>query len=731
MSGLEYSAKTIQIVFCRPKFFLLLIIFFFYGSHKTLAQSYTKLVDTQIGTEGNGLGCGFNFIGATYPFGMIQFTPSFFSPQKGFVVNQLSGAGCPHMGNFPVLPLSGELTESPNDMKAFKKYDAIIKSHAGFLSLQMPNKTFAKLTVNKRAGIANFSFNKSNKNGTVLIGSGVSTTNVTNAMIKITSNNTCEGFAEGGDFCGSETNYKIYFVAEFDRPFDSKGTWTKNKISQDSNLAYGQNSGAYFTFDTDREVNYRVAISYVSIENAKENLKANVLEGGFSAYKDNAEKVWNNNLSKIAVKSTSKDRLIQFYTHLYHSLIHPNIISDVNGEYMGADFITHKTTRKDQYSSFSVWDTYRTQSQLIAMLYPDKSSDMMQSLVDFAEQSGGYGRWILANIETGIMQGDPTPTLIANSYAFGANKFDLKKAYKFMKSGATIPNSYSQNREIRPYLDQYMSKGFTKASLMLEYTSSDFAIGQFVLQALKNKKDAEYFINRSQNWKNIYNPKNKWLNSKDANGNWKDLTEDWTEATHKNYFWMVPHNLKGLIDTIGGPEMAVKRLDEFFTRLDARYEDDWFASGNEPNFQAPWIYNWTNSPYKVSKVIHRVFNEMYSSEPYGLPGNDDLGTMGSWYVFASIGLYPMIPGIGGFSINAPQFEEITIDFPNGRLLIAGGSKDKHYIKSLKLNGKNKKTPWIQWSEIKNGGTLNFKTSKKINYNWGLNTTSPSFNKISN
>ena len=616
-------------------------------------------------------------------------------------------------------------------MVNYKKYNSINKGHAGFLSLNMSDNTLAQLTANKRAGIAKFSFNKSKSKGTVLIGSGISSTHITNSMIKITSNSTCEGFAEGGDFCGTKTNYKIYFAAEFDESSSSTGTWIKDKISHNSTTAFGKDSGAYFTFDSDKDVNYRVAISYVSIENAKENLVASSIEGGFSAYKANAEKAWDNNLSKISVKSPSRDRLIQFYTHLYHSLIHPNIISDVNGAYMGADFKIHQTLGEEQYSSFSVWDTYRTQSQLIAMLYPNISSDMMQSLVDFADQSGGYGRWILANIETGIMQGDPTPTLIANSYVFGAENFDLKKAYKFMKSGATVPYLHSQNQEIRPNLTQYLSQGYTNASLMLEYTSSDFAISQFALKALQNKKDADYFINRSQNWKNIYNPENKWLNSKDANGNWKDLTKDWSEATHKNYFWMVPYDLKGLIDTIGGSKMAIKRLDEFFTRLDASYEDDWFASGNEPNFQVPWVYNWTSAPYKTSEVIHRILNEMYSSQPNGLPGNDDLGTMGSWYVFASIGLYPMIPGIGGFSVNSPQFEEISIDFPNGKLTITGGSLEKPYIKSLKLNGKKKKNTWLEWDKIKDGGTLNFKTSKEINYNWGVNTISPSFKSLTN
>ena len=700
----------------------------FVSSTSINAQNSAKLVDTQIGSEGSGLGCGFNYVGATFPFGMIQFTPSFFSPQKGFVVNQLSGAGCPHMGNFPVLPIAGELNHSPKNMEGFNKYNAINEAHAGFLSVDMPDKTKAKLTVNKRAGIANFKFEESEKSGTIIIGAGISSTSINNAMVKITSNSTCEGFAEGGDFCGTSTKYRVYFAAEFDRHANTKGTWIRDALLEDANQGYGKDSGAYFTFDTtsNSDVNYRIAISYVSIENAKENLKANILEGDFDAYKANAEKAWDASLSKIVIETPNKDRATQFYTHLYHSLIHPNIVSDENGEYMGSDFKVHKTKGKAQYSSFSVWDTYRTQAQLVAMLYPDESSDMMQSLVDFAEQSGGYGRWILANIETGIMQGDPTPILIANSYVFGAVNFDAEKAYKYMKRGATIPLLRSQDQEIRPHLTEYLRDGHTFASMMLEYTSADFAIGQFALQSLDNKEDAEYFINRSQNWKNIYNPKNNWLNSRHSNGKWKDIEHDWREATYKNYFWMVPYNLKGLIDIIGGSKVAVKRLDTFFERLDASYEDDWFAAGNEPDFQAPWIYNWTDEPYKASEVVHRVFDEMYTSKPTGLPGNDDLGTMGAWYVYASMGLYPMIPGVAGFSVSAPQFDKITLNLPEGQFIITGGATDKPYIQSLKFNGKKYKTPWIDWNSIKNGGVLDFKSSETPNKNWGKDTISPSY-----
>ena len=706
------------------------ILFLFFST--TFSQQLSEIVDTRIGTKGESLACGYSFIGATYPFGMVQFTPSFFSPQKGFVVTQLSGAGCSNMGNFPVVPMAGNLKDSPFNMNSLDPFESVNNASAGYLSVNSKNDITSRLTVTKRSAIAQFKF-KNSKKGTIIIGSGVNSSDakhIKNSEINITSSTTCEGFTEGGDFCGTETPYKVYFAAEFDRPANELGTWSGNELTQ-SLINKGKNSGAFFTFSTENnnEVNYRIAISFVSIENAKENLMSEKLNTSFDGYLTNTQNVWNKHLSKIKISTTNDDKKIQFYTNFYHSLIHPNIVSDINGDYMGADFkVYNNSNGKEHYSSFSVWDTYRTQAQLLAMLFPKESSEMMQSLVNFAEQAGGYGRWILANIETGIMQGDPTPILISNSFAFGAKDFDHKKAYKYMYNGAMVPRLNSQKQEIRPYLTEYINNGHTFASMMLEYTSSDFAIGQFALQALNKKNDAKLFIDRSQNWNNIYNPKIKWLNSKYPNNVWKDITHDWREGTYKNYFWMVPYNLKGLINKIGGNEFAEKRLDTLFTRLDAKYEDDWFAAGNEPDFQVPWTYNWINKPNKTSQTISRILNEQYNSSVSGLPGNDDLGTMGAWYVFASIGLYPMIPGVGGFSINIPAFENISIDLPNNNsLIIDKTGPDNFFIKSLSFDKTAHNSTWINWDKISKGGVLSFEITNNNQSKWGINESPPSFN----
>ena len=286
-----------------------------------------------------------------------------------------------------------------------------------------------------------------------------------------------------------------------------------------------------------------------------------------------------------------------------------------------------------------------------------------------------------------------------------------------MKKGALQLRLRSQKQEIRPYLNEYINDGHTFASMALEYCSSDFAIAQFAKNAMSNNKDYLFFRKRSQNWKNLYNPKTKWLNSRYPNGVWKDKTHDWREGTYKNYFWMVPHNLSTLIDTIGGKEFAEKRLDSLFTRLDADYHQDWFAAGNEPDFQVPWIYNWVAKEQKTNDVISRIIDEMYSSEEDGLPGNDDLGTMGAWYVFASLGLYPLIPGVGGFSTNIPQFMESNITLGNGNILnISKDDTNGKFLNKIELNKVPLVSSWVSWNKIKLGGEMKFFTSNSISKN---------------
>ncbi len=705
------------------------ICLFLYANFTIQAEevNYAEKVNTLIGTKGNGLTSGYLYPGASYPFGMTQFTRTYFSPNTGFGINQLSGAGCSNEGNFPTLPLNGELTVSPDSILNLNVSISEEKGIAGYYKATVQKNIQAEFTVTERTGMAQYTFAPETKKGTVIIGGGIAGTSVDVATTVITGTNTCEGFSDGGDFCGIPAPYKIYFVVEFNGKITSSGTWKDEKLKPGTTFAEGKHSGLYFSFDVSdqKSIQYKIGISYVSIENARENLKAENPGWNFSEIKNKAIDKWNEYLGKIEVKGENEDRITQFYTHLYRALIHPSVCSDINGEYMGADFKIHKAYRK-QYTNYSNWDTYRTQIQLLTMLEPDVASDVVVSLQDFAEQSGGgFPRWVLANIETGVMQGDPTTILIANAYAFGARDYDPCPILETMRRGAEIPGTKSQDQLTRPALDMFLKNGFCYASMQLEYTSADFAISRFALNACDNKEVSKTYLKRAQTWKNLYNPETGWLQSRRKEG-FVPLKYDFRESTYNNYFWMVPYNIQGLIDTIGGNAEAETRLDNLFRRLDAGYDDDWYACGNEPSFGIPWAYNWVGKPYKTQNVVHQVITGQYSGNVDGLPGNDDLGSMGSWYVFASIGLYPEIPGVGGFSVNAPIFSSIKLHFKNGDLTILGGSEKDYYIKSMRFNGKPYESTWINWSDLENGGTIQYRQTNKPNFQWGTKVIPPSF-----
>ncbi len=700
-----------------------------------IAQSPAALVNTQIGNKGKGaskeeayLEAGYTFPGATYPFGMVQFTNTFFHPTKGFVVNQMSGAGCEHMGNFPTMPLEGSLKSSPGDMMKLDPGFVITGSSAGTFNVRA-GRVECKLAATPRTGMANYLFPADAKEGTVVIGSGLNGTTMKDAFVRITSATSCEGYADGGEFCGSPANYRVYFVAEFDQPAAVKGTWKNDVLNKKTDTATGATSGAWFTFNVkkNKTVQYKFAISYVSLDNARRNLQSENNGWDFAAIHEKAVNKWNDYLGRIEVKGGTADHTTQFYTHLYHAMLHPNICNDVNGDYVGGDGKVHQVKNGNYYTAFSNWDTYRTQVQLISLLIPEETSSMMNSIIQFAEASGGgFPRWVLANTETGIMQGDPTAALIANAYAFGARDFDTKAALKVMRAGAEVPGTKSQDYETRPHLQQYLDKGYIQASMGLEYATADFAIGQFAKQAFNDDRLYNDYVTRAQSWKNLYNPSTNWLNSREADGSWKKYDEDWREASYKNYFWMVPFNLAGLITRIGGEKAAQLRLDSFFTRIDGSYNQEWFASGNEPDFQVPWTYNWVGAPTKTQHIVKRIIREQYTNRPQGLPGNDDLGAMGAWYVLANIGLFPVVPGVAGFSINSPSFPEINLHLAKGILKITGGSEDKTYISHATLNDQEWNSTWITLDQLSNGGRLNYTLTNDSIQTWGTRSVSPSF-----
>lgn len=411
---------------------------------------YYSRINTLLGIKGKGFGerqryleAGNAFPGPMLPFGMVQYTPTFFDPNRGVVISQMGGVGCRNKGTLPMLLFPGSLEVSPNDMMAVTPEMQIEEAQTGYYKTNLFGSASYELTATNRTGFARINFNATD-NGSIIIATGINSTEISEAEVKIIGSNFFEEISDGGNFCGTNSKCKIYFAGEFDSNAETSGIWMEDSLVPKETYAKDQNSGAYFTFNNEEqsEALYKVGISYVSVENAKQNLRTEKPCWDFVSIKKKAENEWNDVLAIINVGGGSEDKTIEFYSHLYHGFAQPSVFNDVNGEYIGADFENH-TIEDDNYTAFSNWNTYRTRIPLLNLLVPEKSSELESSLLSFPEQSGGgLPRWICANFEIGIMQDHPSSALVANAYAFGAKDFDTSEALKTMRRGVEIPSEW-------------------------------------------------------------------------------------------------------------------------------------------------------------------------------------------------------------------------------------------------------------------------------------------------
>ena len=675
---------------------------------------YASRVNTLIGNGGTGLNSTFLYPGATYPFGMVQFTPTFKEPQTGFTAFQLSGVGCYCLGQFRLLPQRGPLTEAPGHMFPGKTNITDPEGHAGWYRCLSDSTIVTQLSVTPRTGMALLE-PTDEEEITILLGTGFEISNggFGAGEGRITPGGHFECHAVAHDFCSAaDTPFDIYYYGEFDREATACGAWREDLLFAGQTEIEGRDGGLYMTFPGGKPLRYKFAMSFVSLENAKQNLRAENPGWDFRRVRQDAEQAWNRYLSRIEVDGSNPEREEQFYTHLYHALIHPSLASDVNGEYMGSDFQVHRMEKgRNHYHMFSNWDTYRTQCQLIAMLAPDVMSDIVQSHLDFALQcGGGLPRWTMANYETNVMQGDPGAVICCNAWAFGARDYDPEALAEVMYRAAEDSTLMSQAFPARPTLGPYLSRGYCGPSRTLEYALADYAIGQFARQALGDEAKYAEYVERSHCWRNVFNPDNRWIQGKNPDGSWRPFRSGWfefQEASHKIYHWMIPHDIAAVIDSTGGKAASEARLDSLFVRLDDLYDGDYFAACNEPGFGVPWTYNWTDAPWKTSQVVNRILTEVYSTGMEGIPGNDDLGAMGSWYVFACLGLYPYVPGVAGFTVHTPIFEKITLRLPGGQVRILGGSEAQDGHAVLSVNGKPLEGTWVDWETLRKGATLRY------------------------
>lgn len=674
-------------------------------------------VNPFVGTSPSPLGePGNTNPGATRPFGMLYWGPDQVKGRyyrfdntstRGFSLTHLSGTGCPAFGDVPILPMLGTPAGQPEAYEAaYNPKDQA--AEPGYYGVKLGSGIQVQLAAAVHSGIAELRYPVGGGARTVFLDLSRNNTQVTDAEVRV-QDRMITGSVASGKFCNKRNEYRLYFVLEFEEAPDKVGTFDWPR------------TGAYISFREDAmTVHMKVGLSYVSVANAQLNLKQEIPHWSLEKERADAHAAWNKVLGLIEVKGGTDAQRRVFYTDLYHAMLHPSTFNDVNGEYLGFDDKVHEAKARTQYANFSGWDIYRCQVQLIAILMPKVASDMAQSLVADAEQGGGLPRWSVANNEAGSMVGDPADVILASIYAFGGRDFDTTSALKMMLHGATDPEARVRWSTVRPHVDEYLRQGFVQqdesnrlgsASITLEYTSADFAISQFA-KALGDTASARKFLRESGNWHKIFDPETRYIRSRDANGKFLPNFDPgsgvgFVEGNSAQYTWMVPYDLGGVIEAIGGLDEANARLDQYFSQYGRYFGGPYFRISNEPSFACPWIYNWTGRPWRAQEVVRKTLMDLFTDTNGGLPGNDDLGAMSAWAVFAQLGIYPGIPGVGGFTVNGPVFPDVTLKLATLKLNIrAEGAPDKIYIQKITLDGRVVSN-WIPWAEFSRAKRLEF------------------------
>lgn len=724
------------------------------GEKSAASSGFAEYVNPYVGSAGADM--GYTFPGAALRFGMIQWSPDTRrgfdkthaggylyddNEIRGFSLTHLSGTGCPIMGDVLITPVVGKIAASPAaDPAAYaaKFSHANEEASPGYYSVTLDDGTKVQLTVTTRAGIGSFAFPAS-AHSTLLFNVGRNASGVSGATIEIMGNRKIAGSVSSGGVCSLKQNkYTLYFAAEFNRPFTSFGTWLGTSVSRGRRSVNGAQTGGFIEFDTTsgQAIQMKVGLSYVSVAKARKNLEGEIPDWNFDAVRQAGHNRWTNDLSLITLSGGANDLKRAFYTALYHAMLHPNIFNDVDGQYVGFDHQIHVAKGFNVYANFSGWDIYRCEVQLLAMLFPKETSDMIKSLVLDAQQGGGLPVWPVANGEACVMVGNPSSPIIAGAYAFGAQDFDAKAALAAMLKGATDPNAHAQSCPEWDNLDDYLKYGYlgpesirpdrrrSGPSQTLEFTTADFSIAQFA-QSVGDTNTYRAFMKRAQFWRNTFDTKTGYIEPRRKDGSFIQVDpaahEYYVEGNAAQYSWMVPYNMRALFDLMGGNAKVVDRLNKFFTELNAYDTKPYFWIGNEPCFAIPWGYDFAGAPWAAQAVTRRIELELFTPTPDGEPGNDDLGATSAWYVFAALGAYPAIPGIGGLALNSPLFPEATIHLGNGKVIkieANNASAQNPYVQSLTVNGQPYEKTWLSYGLLSRGATLQFTLGNTANKQWG-------------
>ena len=724
--NLAIAASLLILAACSPK------------QETTVSTEYAQYVNPLIGTDFTGN----TYPGAQVPFGSIQLSPDnglpgwnrisgYYYPDStiaGFSHTHLSGTGAGDLYDIMFMPVTRPYKDAEPPLgihSSFSHNDEF--ASAGYYRVLLKDYNInVELTATERCGIQRYTFPKAESSIFLNLKKAMNWDFTLDSYIEVVDSCTIRGYRISQ---GWSPEQHVYFQTRFSRPFDDYQI-DKTDITTKEKGKIGTAYIARFDFNTekDEEILVTTALSGVSMEGAALNLQTEAPKDDFDYYYAQAVSNWNTQLGKIKIEGGSTDDQTVFYTALYHSMLAPTIYSDVDGSYMGADRKIHKAEGWTNYSTFSLWDTFRASHPLFTYTQPERANEMIKGFLEFYKQSGALPLWNLYGWETNMMIGYHAVPVIVDAYLKGVGDFDPELALEACVASA--------NRDDYHGIGEYKSMGYVPAysdpklwkswsmSKTLEYAYDDYCIARMA-EKMGKADIAQEFYKRSENYRNVFNPASSFMQPRDEKGNFaKDFkaetyTEDICESNGWQYFWSVQHNIDDLIRLVGGEERFAQRLDSMFTYTPASDEElpifstgmiGQYAHGNEPSHHVIYLYNKVKQPWKTQQYAAKVMHELYTNEPGGLCGNEDCGQMSAWFVFSAMGFYPVDPISGQYEIGTPMFPRVELKLANGKTFTVSApavSRENIYIQSVKVNGEPYKKSYLTHDLIMSGATVEF------------------------
>lgn len=702
-----------------------------------------KYVDQYIGTGGHG----HVFMGANVPFGFVQLGPTSI-PQTwdwtsgyhitdttviGFSHLHLNGTGIGDLSDIVFMPVVGDVnhnrgTHDSYDTGMWSYFSrANEKCAPGYYATKLDRYNVdVELTATQRVGLHKYTFAEGTTDARIVIDleNGQAWDESVENKLTILNDSTIAGYRYSKGWANDQ---RVYFVAEFSRPFTKFQLYDKNTAKGGTELVSKQVYGEAIYGEIGTEPIYvKVALSPVSTQNAEINMKAEVSGWDFDKVKSQAYDAWNTELAKIKIKTTDESVKRIFYTGLYHTMVAPSVFGDVNGDYRGADGNHHIGSSFTNYTTFSLWDTYRAAHPLMTIIHPEKVSDIMNTMLHIYKQQGKLPVWHLMGCETDCMVGNPGIPVVADAILKGFDGFDHELAFEAMKASAMLDDRGMNFRKEFGYIPY--DKMLESVAYDMEYALADWSVAQAAKKLGKNE-DYDFFEKRSKSYKNFFDPETGFMRGKGVKGEFRTpfspyasshREDDYCEGNAWQYTFLVPHDLDGLIECFGSKEAFVQKLDSLFI-VDSKIEGDitspdisgligQYAHGNEPSHHILYFYTMVGQPWKGADLIRRVLSELYHDQPDGLSGNEDVGQMSAWYILSSMGLYQVEPAGGHYYFGSPIVDEAVLNVGKGKeftIVASNNSKENKYIQSVKLNDKPYTLPHIAFEDIQKGGKLEF------------------------